>query len=74
MPDCVMLPRSLFVEEFKRCPNAAWIMKPTNRAQGKGIFIIKKLAQVRGNYHTSSQTRHILDCCGSLQSPKSFSG
>jgi tubulin polyglutamylase TTLL1 len=24
-----------------------WIMKPTNRAQGKGIFIINKLAQIK---------------------------
>ncbi len=44
-----MLPAdySLFVEEFRRCPNAMWIMKPTNRAQGKGIFIINRLAQIK---------------------------
>ncbi|CBJ26684.1 predicted tubulin-tyrosin ligase [Ectocarpus siliculosus] len=44
-----MLPAdySLFVEEFRRCPNAKWIMKPTNRAQGKGIFIINRLAQIK---------------------------
>jgi tubulin polyglutamylase TTLL1 len=35
------------VEEFRRSPKAVWIMKPTNRAQGKGIFIISKLAQIK---------------------------
>merc|ERR1719230_589501 len=38
---------NLFVEEFKRNPNAMWIMKPTNMAQGKGIFIINKLSQLK---------------------------
>ncbi|CAM9761832.1 unnamed protein product [Ectocarpus fasciculatus] len=49
VPVSYMLPAdySLFVEEFRRCPNAKWIMKPTNRAQGKGIFIINRLAQIK---------------------------
>jgi tubulin polyglutamylase TTLL1 len=38
---------TLFVEEFRRNPNAMWIMKPTARSQGKGIFIINKLAQIK---------------------------
>eukprot|EP00656_Telonema_subtile_P005203 TRINITY_DN12361_c0_g1_i3.p1 TRINITY_DN12361_c0_g1~~TRINITY_DN12361_c0_g1_i3.p1 ORF type:complete len:381 (-),score=64.92 TRINITY_DN12361_c0_g1_i3:213-1355(-) len=38
---------TLFVEEFRRCPNSVWIMKPTNRAQGKGIFLINKLSQIK---------------------------
>lgn len=38
---------SLFVEEFRRAPNSTWIMKPTGKAQGKGIFLINKLAQVK---------------------------
>ena len=38
---------SLFVEEFRRLPNAMWIMKPSNAAQGKGIFIINKLQQIK---------------------------
>uniref|UniRef100_K3W525 Myb-like domain-containing protein n=1 Tax=Globisporangium ultimum (strain ATCC 200006 / CBS 805.95 / DAOM BR144) TaxID=431595 RepID=K3W525_GLOUD len=33
---------SLFVEEFRRNPNAMWIMKPCSKAQGKGIFIVWK--------------------------------
>jgi tubulin polyglutamylase TTLL1 len=37
----------LFVEEFRRNPNSMWIMKPTSRSQGKGIFIINKLAQIK---------------------------
>jgi tubulin polyglutamylase TTLL1 len=38
---------NLFVEEFRRNPNAKWIMKPTARSQGKGIFIINKLSQIK---------------------------
>eukprot|EP01006_Ploeotia_vitrea_P048830 TRINITY_DN67278_c0_g6_i1.p1 TRINITY_DN67278_c0_g6~~TRINITY_DN67278_c0_g6_i1.p1 ORF type:complete len:415 (-),score=22.98 TRINITY_DN67278_c0_g6_i1:82-1326(-) len=38
---------SLFVEEYKRNPNSLWIVKPSARAQGKGIFIITKLNQIK---------------------------
>ena len=38
---------SLFVEEFRRCPRATWIMKPANAAQGRGIFLVTKLHQLR---------------------------
>ena len=38
---------NLFVDEFKRCPEAMWIMKPAARAQGKGIFLVNKLTQLR---------------------------
>jgi tubulin polyglutamylase TTLL1 len=34
---------NLFQEEFKRSPELTWIMKPTNQAQGKGIFLVNKL-------------------------------
>ena len=41
---------ALFVEEFKRAQasssSSTWIMKPIGRAQGKGIFIIRKLSQI----------------------------
>lgn len=49
VPVTYLLPAdySLFVEEFRRSPNAMWIMKPTGKAQGRGIFIINKLAQVK---------------------------
>eukprot|EP00602_Paraphysomonas_sp_CaronLab_P000522 CAMPEP_0185019658 /NCGR_PEP_ID=MMETSP1103-20130426/2264_1 /TAXON_ID=36769 /ORGANISM="Paraphysomonas bandaiensis, Strain Caron Lab Isolate" /LENGTH=436 /DNA_ID=CAMNT_0027550087 /DNA_START=74 /DNA_END=1381 /DNA_ORIENTATION=+ len=49
VPVTYLLPAdySIFVEEFRRNPNAMWIMKPTARSQGKGIFIINKLAQIK---------------------------
>lgn len=37
---------ALFVEEFKRHSGATWIMKPTGKAQGKGIFLFQKLSQI----------------------------
>jgi tubulin polyglutamylase TTLL1 len=49
VPVTYLLPAdyTIFVEEFRRNPNALWIMKPTSRSQGKGIFIINKLAQIK---------------------------
>ena len=38
---------SIFAEEFRRTPNSTWIMKPARGAQGTGIFLINKLAQVK---------------------------
>ena len=38
---------NMFVDEFKRQPNAVWIMKPAARAQGKGIFLVNKLIQLK---------------------------
>lgn len=36
----------MFAEEFKRFPGSCWIMKPIGSAQGKGIFLFKKLADI----------------------------
>mmetsp|Transcript_17743 Transcript_17743/g.45864 ORF Transcript_17743/g.45864 Transcript_17743/m.45864 type:complete len:454 (+) Transcript_17743:105-1466(+) len=49
LPTTYLLPAdySLFVEEFRRNPNAMWIMKPTAKARGVGIFIINKITQVK---------------------------
>jgi tubulin polyglutamylase TTLL1 len=49
VPTTFILPNdfSLFVEEYKKSPSLMWIMKPTSKSQGKGIFIINKLAQVK---------------------------
>jgi tubulin polyglutamylase TTLL1 len=55
---------NIFVEEFKRNPSAMWIMKPTNMAQGKGIFIINKLSQLKkwsqGNRLQSTRASYII--------------
>jgi len=37
---------AMFIQEFKRDAGSIWIMKPIGRAQGKGIFLVNKLAQV----------------------------
>lgn len=34
---------TIFSEEFKKYPNAVWIMKPTGGAQGKRIFLVNKI-------------------------------
>jgi tubulin polyglutamylase TTLL1 len=49
IPTTFILPNdfSLFVEEYKKVPSLMWIMKPTAKSQGKGIFLINKLAQVK---------------------------
>eukprot|EP00944_MAST-04C_sp_MAST-4C-sp1_P005210 g5210.t1 len=48
VPTTYLLPAdySLFVEEFRRKSNT-WIMKPTSKARGIGIFIVNKLSQVK---------------------------
>ena len=49
VPNTYILPGdyTIFVEEFRRKPDEMWIMKPTNRQQGKGIFLVNKLNQLR---------------------------
>ncbi|XP_074659162.1 putative tubulin polyglutamylase TTLL9 [Tubulanus polymorphus] len=36
----------IFVEEFKKKPGQIWIMKPVAKAQGKGIFLFRKLKDI----------------------------
>ena len=38
---------TIFIEEFKKNPNTTWIMKPTSRAQGEGIFLVNKIKQIQ---------------------------
>ena len=49
VPTTYLLPAdySLFVEEFRRNPHSTWIMKPTAKARGIGIFLVNKLAQIK---------------------------
>ena len=49
-PPTYILPNdyALFVEEFKKRPGTAWIMKPVGRSQGKGIFLFRKLSEIAG--------------------------
>ncbi|KRW99920.1 hypothetical protein PPERSA_12596 [Pseudocohnilembus persalinus] len=48
-PQTYVLPGeySLFVEEFHRNQNITWIVKPANRSQGKGIFLLRKIQQLK---------------------------
>lgn len=49
LPPTYVLPvdYSLFFEEFRRAPNSMWIMKPTSKARGIGIFLVTKLHQIK---------------------------
>lgn len=50
----------LFEVDYKKNPNAIWIMKPPAKAQGKGIFLFTKVAQIaewRKDYKYSQQQR-----------------
>jgi len=49
VPTTFALPNdyALFVEEFRRNPNTTWIAKPIGKAQGKGIFLVSKLNQLK---------------------------
>lgn len=49
IPVTYMMPAdyNLFAEDFKRDPNHTWIMKPAAKAQGKGIFLINKISQIK---------------------------
>lgn len=49
IPTTFMLPQdyNLFAEEFKRNPCSTWIVKPSAKARGVGIFILNKLSQLK---------------------------
>lgn len=71
IPPTYLLPAdySLIVEEFKKHSNAMWIMKPTSRSQGKGIFIVTKLQQIKKWSSSSGGSSS-----SSSSNAKSFSG
>jgi hypothetical protein len=48
----------MFAEEFKK-KGGLWIMKPTARCQGSGIFIVDKLAQVAPFRHKPSPAQQV---------------
>ncbi|OON17264.1 Tubulin-tyrosine ligase family protein [Opisthorchis viverrini] len=49
IPVTYMLPQdyNLFTEEFKRNPTLTWILKPSGKARGIGIFLINRLSQLK---------------------------
>lgn len=53
---------NLFAEEFRRNPALTWIMKPTDKARGIGIFLINKLSQVKRWSNNKSQNFSYANC------------
>jgi len=49
IPTTFILPGdyAIFVEDFRRNPNATWIAKPSCKSQGQGIFLVSKLGQLK---------------------------
>lgn len=49
IPVTYLLPAdyNLFVEEFRKAPSSTWIMKPTGKSRGIGIFLINRLSQLK---------------------------
>ena len=45
----------IFTEEFHRHPSWTWIVKPSGRAQGKGIFIVTKFSQVASQFQAKAE-------------------
>ena len=35
------------MDEFQKNPNTTWIVKPNNKSQGQGIFLLKKINQLK---------------------------
>jgi tubulin polyglutamylase TTLL9 len=48
IPTSYVLPGDyrLFVEHFKAHPSETWIMKPIGKAQGRGIFLFRRLSDI----------------------------
>lgn len=40
---------NLFAEEYRRSPTCTWIMKPSSRSQGSGIFLVTKVQKKSSN-------------------------
>ncbi|EDV19721.1 uncharacterized protein TRIADDRAFT_33013 [Trichoplax adhaerens] len=49
IPTTFILPAdyNIFKEEFRKNPSSTWIMKPTGKARGIGIFLINHLSQIK---------------------------
>ena len=49
LPSSYVLPGDygIFVEHFKAQPDETWIMKPIGKAQGRGIFLFRKLSEIQ---------------------------
>ncbi|KAL3314883.1 putative tubulin polyglutamylase ttll1 [Cichlidogyrus casuarinus] len=61
IPTSFALPQeySLFVESFKKTPSATWILKPSSKSRGVGIFLVNKISQVKRWARYSKSSSHL---------------
>lgn len=65
---------TLFLEEMKKNPNSTWICKPSSGLQGKGIFILNKISQLKKWLAECGQRKDCYVACRYVERPLLIGG
>ncbi|XP_030386605.1 probable tubulin polyglutamylase TTLL1 [Scaptodrosophila lebanonensis] len=49
---------NLFVKEYQKSPSSTWIVKPSSKSQGVGIFLVNNLSKLK-KYACDARTLHV---------------